>query len=45
LCGFFRKLNRATKEDPYPLPFFNEALKNLTWYEAYSVLDGYSGYH
>ncbi len=44
-CVDFRKLNKATKKDPYPLPFFDEVLKTITRYEAYSSLDGYSGYH
>jgi hypothetical protein len=41
----FKKLNAATKKDPYPLPFTNEVLNTITWYEIYSFLDGYSGYH
>jgi hypothetical protein len=42
---YFRKLNVTTKKDPYPLPFTNEVLNTVTRYEAYSFLDGYSGYH
>jgi hypothetical protein len=38
----FRKLNKATKKDPYPLPFFDEVLNIVIGYEAYSFLDGYS---
>jgi hypothetical protein len=41
----FRKLNKATKKDPYPLPFLDEVLNTIIGYEAYSFLDGYSGYH
>jgi hypothetical protein len=41
----FRKLNNVTKNDPYPLPFCNEVLNTIAWYEAYSFLDGYSRYH
>jgi hypothetical protein len=41
----FKKLNVATKKDPYPLPFTYEVLNTIAWYEAYSLLDGYSGYH
>jgi hypothetical protein len=40
----FFKLNIAIKKDPYPLPFTNEMLNIVTWYEAYSFLDGYSCY-
>ncbi len=41
----FRKLNVATKKDPYPLPFTDEMLNTIVGYEAYSFLDGYLGYH
>jgi hypothetical protein len=41
----FRKLNVATKKDPYPLPFTYEVLNIITGYEAYSFLVGYLGYH
>jgi hypothetical protein len=34
-----RELNETTKKDPYSLPF------TIAWYEAYSFLDGYLGYH
>ncbi len=41
----FRKLNVATKKDPYPLPFTDEVLNIVARYDAYSFLDGYSKYH
>ncbi len=41
----FRKLNIATKKDPYPLPFTDEVLNIVVGYEAYSFLDGYLGHH
>jgi hypothetical protein len=41
----FRKLNVATKKDPYPLFFIDEVLNIVKRYEAYSFLDGYLGYH
>ncbi len=44
-CIDFKKLNVATKKDPYPLPFTNEALNTIARYEAYLFLDGYSKYH
>jgi hypothetical protein len=40
----FRKLNEATKKDPYPLPFIDERLNIIARYEAYFFLDGYLGY-
>jgi hypothetical protein len=45
ICIDFRKLNVATKKDPYPIPFANEMLNTIARYEAYSFLNGYSGYH
>jgi hypothetical protein len=42
ICVDFKKLNKATKKDPYSLPFSNEVLDNVAGYEAYSFLDGYS---
>jgi hypothetical protein len=45
ICIAFRKLNLATKKDPYPLPFIDEVLKTVAGYEAYSFLNGYSRYH
>jgi hypothetical protein len=45
ICIDFKKLNVATKKDPYPLPFTDEMLNTVIGYEAYFFLDGYSGYH
>jgi len=45
ICVDFKKLNRATQIDPYPLPFFDEILNIVVRYEAYSFLDGYLRYH
>jgi hypothetical protein len=45
ICIDFKKLNVATKKDPYPLPFIDEMLNTKAWYETYSFLDGYLGYH
>jgi hypothetical protein len=41
ICIDFKKLNEATKKDPYPLPFTDEELNIVARYEAYSFLDGY----
>jgi len=41
----FKILNVTTKKYPYPLPFMGEVLNIVVKYEAYSFLDGYSGYH
>ncbi len=45
ICVNFIKLNKATKKNPYPLPFFDEALNIIIGYKAYLFLDGYSRYH
>jgi hypothetical protein len=45
ICIDSRKLNVATKKDPYPLPFTDEVLNTITWHEVYSFLNGYSRYH
>jgi hypothetical protein len=37
----FKKLNMATKKNPYPLPFSNEVMNTIARYEDYSFLDGY----
>jgi hypothetical protein len=30
ICIDFRKLNAATKKDPYPLPFTNEVMNTIS---------------
>jgi hypothetical protein len=45
ICIDFKKLNVATKMDPYPLHFINEVLNTIVGYKTYSFLDGYSRYH
>jgi len=42
ICIDFRKLNVATKKDPYPLPLTDEMLNIVVRYEAHIFLDGYS---
>jgi hypothetical protein len=41
----FKKLNVATKKDPYSLPFMDEVLNTRVGFKAYSFSDGYSRYH
>ena len=45
ICVDFRKLNAATKKDPYPIPFTDSILDTVAVHEMYSFLNGYSGYH
>jgi hypothetical protein len=41
----YRKLNKATRKDHFPLPFIDEMLERLANYSFFRYLDGYSGYH
>ena len=40
----FRKLNKATKKDHYPLPFVEQMLERLSKHTHFCFLDGYSGF-
>ena len=40
----FRKLNKATKKDHYPLPFIDHMLERLSKHTHFCFLDGYSGF-
>jgi hypothetical protein len=44
MCIDYRKLNKATKKDHFPLPFIDEMLERLVNH-SFCFLDGYSGYH
>ena len=39
------KVNAAIVRDHYPLPFTKHMLERVTGHEAYSFLDGFSGYN
>jgi len=41
----YRKLNKATKKDHFPLPFIDEILERLANHSFFCFLNGYSGYH
>jgi len=45
MCIDYRKLNKATKKDHFPLPFIDEMLEWLANHSFFSFLDGYSWYH
>ena len=38
----FRKLNKATRKDHYPLPFIDQMLERLSKHTHFCFLDGYS---
>ena len=40
----FRKLNKETREDHYPLPFIDQMLERLSKHTHFCFLDGYSGF-
>ncbi|KAE8661092.1 DNA-directed RNA polymerase V subunit 5C-like [Hibiscus syriacus] len=45
ICMDYRKLNKATKKDHFPLPFIDQMLDRLAGKAFYCFLDGYSGYN
>ena len=45
VCMYYRKLNKATRKDHFPLPFIDQMLDWLARYTYYCFLDGYSGYN
>ncbi len=45
MCIDYKKLNKATKKDHFPLPFIDEMLERLANHSFFCFLDGYSGYH
>ncbi|KAJ9556038.1 hypothetical protein OSB04_010652 [Centaurea solstitialis] len=45
ICMDYRRLNKATQKDHFPLPFIDQMLDRLVGKEFYCFLDGYSGYN
>nr|GEW68400.1 reverse transcriptase domain-containing protein [Tanacetum cinerariifolium] len=43
VCIGYRKLNKATRKDHFPLPFLDQMLERLAGNEYYCFLDGFSG--
>lgn len=41
----YRKLNKATRKDHFPLPFIDQMLERLARPSYFCYLDGYSGFH
>jgi hypothetical protein len=44
MCIDYRKLNKATRKDHFPLPFIDEMLERLGKHSYFCFLDGYSGF-
>ncbi|KAL8116362.1 hypothetical protein AgCh_022748 [Apium graveolens] len=45
VCMDYKKLNKASRKDHFPLPFIDQMLDRLAGHEYYCLLDGYSGYN
>ena len=45
VCVNLKKLNAATIRDHYPLPLTDHVLERVAGKQAYSFLDGFSGYN
>jgi hypothetical protein len=45
VCIDYRRLNKVTKKDHFPLPFIDQMLERLAGHSYYCFLDGYSGYN
>ena len=44
MCIDYRKLNKETRKDHYPLPFIDQTLERLAKHSHFCYLDGYSGF-
>ena len=44
MCIDYRKLNKATRKDHFPLPFIDQMLERLARHSCFCYLDGYSGF-
>jgi len=44
MCIDYRKLNKATCKDHFPLPFIDQMLERLVKHSHFCYLDGYSGF-
>ena len=45
ICIDYRKLNKATRKNNFPLPFLDQMLGRLAGHEYHCFLDGYFGYN
>ncbi|XP_042405116.1 uncharacterized protein LOC121995443 [Zingiber officinale] len=45
MCIDYRKLNKETRKDHFPLPFIDQMLDRLAKHSYFCFLDGYSGFY
>ena len=45
ICMDFRKVNKATRKDHFPLPFMDQMLDRLARHSFFYLLNGYHGYN
>ena len=45
VCIDYRRLNKVTRKDHFPLPFIDQMLDRLAGNEYFCFLDGYAGYN
>ncbi|XP_042388061.1 uncharacterized protein LOC121980164 [Zingiber officinale] len=45
MCIDYRKLNKETRKDHFPLPFIDQMLERLAKHSYFCFLDGYSGFY
>ena len=45
MCIDYRKLNKATRKDKFPLPFINQVLERLAKFSYFYYLDRLSGFY
>ena len=44
MCIDYRKINKSTRKDHFPLPFIDQMLERLAKHSHFYYLDGYSGF-
>ena len=44
MCIDYRKINKETRKDHFPLPFIDQMLELLARHPYFCYLDGYSGF-
>ena len=45
MCIDYRKLNKATRKDHFPLPFIDQVFERLANFSYFCYLDGHSGFY